>query len=177
MKWITREPSKIDDMMNARKRTWAIKQGFVFICLLTSALARGQSLPTKTILFVCEHGSAKSIVAASHFSRAAKAAGLNVRVISRGTKPDKAIPPKINQLLAEDGLERYTDAPQKLSTDDLKNADYVVTFCAIPEDLGKSQNLETWNVPSFEAGYPAARDSILLNTERIIQKIKSGTEK
>jgi chromate transporter len=48
--------------------------------------------PTRTVVFVCEHGSAKSVVAASLFDRMAKERGLPVRAISRGTTPDASVP-------------------------------------------------------------------------------------
>lgn len=162
--------------MNTGIKTYSIKFVFSVTCLLLTACFVWAQPKQKTVLFVCEHGSAKSVVAASHFNKAAKEQGLNVRVISRGTNPDKAIPAKINQLLVQDGFAKKTDAPQKLSADDIRYADYVVAFCALPAPLGRPKYLETWNVPSFEAGYPAARDSILINTERIIQKIKSDVK-
>jgi chromate transporter len=51
--------------------------------------AKGEAKP-RLVVFVCEHGSAKSLVAASFFERLAKERGMPVRAISRGTFP--AIP-------------------------------------------------------------------------------------
>jgi arsenate reductase len=144
--------------------------------LCNSALAaRAQLQEQKTVLFVCEHGSAKSIVAASHFKRLATAQGLNVKVFSRGTKPDKAIPQKITQYLAEDKLPEYPNTPEQLMPIDVTSADYVVTFVQLPDSLNRS-NVEIWNVPSFESGYPAARDSIVNKIQRMIVKIKSDNK-
>jgi len=131
----------------------------------------------KTILFVCEHGSAKSIVAAAHFNRIAEKEGIQIKVISRGTKPDEVVPEKINNLLNGDGFKSHTEAPVQLTAQDLKNADYVVTFNPIPSTIGSSQNIETWNIPSFEAGYPAARDSMLVHIRKIIERIKTENQK
>ena len=127
----------------------------------------------KTILFVCEHGSAKSVVAAAHFERMAKEQGLNVQVLSRGTNPDKVIPPKINEYLRQDGFGTYSGSPEKLTSNDLKNADYVVALCSLPDSVLMNDKVKTWNIPSFEAGYPVARDSILNNIKRTIKEIKS----
>lgn len=44
------------------------------------------------IVFVCEHGSAKSVIAASEFERMAKKEGLAVNILARGTNPDAEIP-------------------------------------------------------------------------------------
>lgn len=166
--------------MKTRTATRENKRGkqriFCFLLLLLPAVALSQRPAQKTILFVCEHGSAKSIVAASHFRKIAKQEGLNIKVISRGTNPDKAVPEKVNQFLVKDGLEKHTTAPEQLSADDIKNADYVVAFSTLPANVGKPRNFEAWDTPSFEAGYPAARDSITVNIRKIIQKIKSDTQ-
>ena len=42
-------------------------------------------------MFVCEHGAAKSIIAAAEFERMAKLQGLNFTIISRGTTPDPEV--------------------------------------------------------------------------------------
>jgi arsenate reductase len=127
----------------------------------------------KVVLFVCEHGSAKSIVAAAYFQKMAAKEGLQVKTISRGTNPDEIVPEKINQILTEDGFARHSAKPEKLVQKDLNAADYVVMFSSFPPDLTKPGQVENWNIPSFEGGYPIARDSIVINVERLIQKIKN----
>ena len=51
---------------------------------------------------VCEHGSAKSVVAAAHFNYIARERNLKLRAISRGTNPDEEIAPK-----AAEGLKEF----------------------------------------------------------------------
>ena|SRR6478736_5007049 len=145
------------------------------ICLVT-ILSLAQT-KQKTILFVCEHGTAKSIVAAAHFKKMAEQEGVSINIVSRGTNPDEVVPEKINKLLHEDGFPSYTAKPVQLTSTDLKTADYVIAFNPIPDKFGKTPHLETWNIPSFEAGYPIARDSILIHIERIIQRIKEENKK
>ena len=41
-----------------------------------------------TVLFVCEHGAAKSVIAAAYFNQLASEKNLDVRAIERGTNPD-----------------------------------------------------------------------------------------
>src|SRR5690242_15420164 len=64
------------------------------LLLLPGGISRaGQDKPqTETILFVCEHGSAKSVIAAAHFKRLAEQRGLPHRAIARGINPDPEIP-------------------------------------------------------------------------------------
>jgi len=40
------------------------------------------------VLFDCEHGSVKSLIAASYFNQRAQSKGLKVRSIARGVAPD-----------------------------------------------------------------------------------------
>src|SRR5690242_8797769 len=126
-----------------------------------------QTPAVKTILFICEHGSAKSIVAAAHFNRIAKEEGIPIKAISRGTNPDDAVPATVNSLLKGDGLPAHNGSPVRLNTEDLQLADFTVTFSPLPSEFKRPKNFETWNIPSFEAGYPTARDSIIHNIERL----------
>jgi len=47
---------------------------------------------SQTVLFVCEHGGAKSVIAAAHFNKIAKERGLPYRAVTLGTAPDADIP-------------------------------------------------------------------------------------
>ncbi|MGH9936946.1 MAG: hypothetical protein ACREAM_11915, partial [Blastocatellia bacterium] len=46
-----------------------------------------QTEQTPVIIFVCEHGAAKSILSASIFNKLAGERQLNLRAIARGTNP------------------------------------------------------------------------------------------
>ncbi len=46
---------------------------------------------TKTVVFVCQHGTAKSMVAAAHFNRLAQQQNLPYRAISRGITPEASL--------------------------------------------------------------------------------------
>ncbi len=59
----------------------------------------------ENVLFVCLHGSAKSLIAAEYFNRLATARGLGARAVSAGTEPDDAIPPHVVGGLANDGID------------------------------------------------------------------------
>ena len=47
----------------------------------------------RTVVFVCLHGAAKSLIAATLFQRLADERGLAVRSTFAGTEPDPAIQP------------------------------------------------------------------------------------
>ncbi len=46
---------------------------------------------TPIIVFVCEHGAAKSVIAATYFNKLANEKGLNLKAIARGTHPDQEL--------------------------------------------------------------------------------------
>lgn len=82
--------------------------------------------PASTVLFVCEHGSAKSVVAAAHFNQIAAARGLPFRAVSRGTVPDPEMAPAAVEGLRGDGLKPDDPAPRKLEQADLDAAARVI---------------------------------------------------
>src|SRR5688500_1978842 len=87
--------------------------------------------PSTTVVFVCEHGAAKSVVAAAHFNKLAQERGLAYRAISRGTDPDAAVPPRVRDGLQAEGLAvdpMFT--PMKVSRADVHDVVRAVTFYA-----------------------------------------------
>src|SRR5262245_52993457 len=83
---------------------------------------------TQVIIFVCEHGAAKSILSAAIFNKLAGERRLNLRASARGTNPDPEISPKVAAGLRTDGLASSESAPKKISKADLIGARRVITF-------------------------------------------------
>jgi hypothetical protein len=61
-------------------------------CLSVAGPSGAQITATKppTVLFLCPHGAAQSVLASAYFQRAPEG-GLNVRVDSAGTEPDEQV--------------------------------------------------------------------------------------
>ena len=120
----------------------------------------------QVVIFVCEHGSAKSVVAAAHFNKLAKERNLPVRAISRGTNPDEEIAPIAASGLQADGLAAGEEKPKRLSQADLVGAARLVSFCPLPETYSAAIAVEHWNdVPPMSENYDKAR-------ARIVERIK-----
>src|SRR5262249_7518717 len=64
------------------------------------------------VVFVCDHGSVKSLIAASYFNRAAQARGLAYRAVARGTAPESRVPPSVREGLREIGVDVSSYVPQ-----------------------------------------------------------------
>lgn len=139
--------------------------------ILGALLTAPEPKPAGTILFVCEHGSAKSVVAAAHFNRIAAARGLPFRAISRGTVPDAEMAPAAVEGLRGDGLKPDDPAPAKLEHADLDAAVRVVTFCALPPGLQARSPIEQWEVPPVSTEYAASREAMLLQIERLLREL------
>jgi arsenate reductase len=136
--------------------------------VLAAALAAAAPEGPETVVFVCEHGSAKSVVAATHFNRIAAERGLNLRAISRGTAPDAELAPAAVKGLLGDGLSPKGSVPQQLEQKDLDLAARVVTFCEIPADLTARVPVERWEVPPVSSDYAASRDAMLAHIEQLL---------
>ena len=139
--------------------------------ILGALMAAPEPKPAAIVLFVCEHGSAKSVVAAAHFNQLAAARGLPFRAISRGTEPDAEMAPAAVEGLRGDGLKPDDPAPSKLQQSDLDAAVRVVTFCALPPGLQVRSPIEQWEVPPVSTGYAASREAMRLQSERLLQEL------
>jgi protein-tyrosine-phosphatase len=118
------------------------------------------------IVFVCEHGAAKSILAAAYFNKVASEMGLEQRAIARGTDPDEALSSQVVAGLSKDGLHPTESKPQKLTEADLQNAQHVISFCELPVAY-RPFTAEQWErMPPVSENYEQARDAII---ERIRQ--------
>jgi hypothetical protein len=58
--------------------------------------------------------------------------------------------------------------PFGLSNIDLSGADYPIAFNPTFGIFDPPVKTRYWQIPSFETGYPVAKDSLVLNIERLI---------
>jgi arsenate reductase (thioredoxin) len=143
--------------------------------LLGTLMTPPEPNPVGTVLFVCEHGSAKSVVAAAHFNRLAAERGLELRAVSRGTDPDAEIAPNAEVGLKADGLLAVERTPAKLSQADAAVAARVVTFCKLPEGYATAAPVERWDgVPPVSEDYARARDEIVERLVRLLGGLEAG---
>jgi arsenate reductase len=127
--------------------------------------------PTPTIIFVCEHGAAKSIIAAAHFNKLTEERNLETRAIARGTHPDSELSSKTIASLQADGLTPTESTPQKLSLPDIESAQQIITFCELPEVYQHKVNIEKWtDVPPVSENYEIARDAIIKHIKDFLNK-------
>ena len=147
----------------------------VTLLLLTGIMVCAQSCSRQAnekIVFVCEHGAARSTIASVYFNKRAREENLPYRSVFRGLDPDPVITTQTIAGLRRDGFE--TD---ELSTSLLTPHDTVSTFLMISLDCHLPSYYVTdhnWTgIPPISEDYPAARDEILRHVDELIIELKT----
>jgi protein-tyrosine-phosphatase len=137
--------------------------------------SNGQASAEKgpTVLFVCEHGAAKSVIAAAYFNKLAKERGLKHRAVFRGTNPDPALAAVAEKGLKADGIDPSGWKPELVMAKDMGAAAGIVTLgCALPGKEAVAGKVVEWNgVPSPSENYQVARDDIVKRVERLVDEL------
>ncbi len=125
----------------------------------------------ENVLFVCLHGSAKSLIAAEQFNRLAAARGLTARAVSAGTEPDDAIPPRVTQGLRADGIDVEGRRPRRPTQADVDGSAIVVTFaCDLGDLASRASRVERWDdVPAVSEDFKRARDVIVARVTALLE--------
>jgi len=128
---------------------------------------------TPTVLFVCLHGSAKSLIAAEHFRRLAAQRGLRVEAQSAGLEPDAQIPPRVIEGLSGDGIDVRGRQPRPVMASEVGQASHVVTFaCDLGAmDSGAPARIRWDDVPAVSDGYKPARDVIVARVTSLLDEL------
>ena len=77
------------------------------------------------VLFVCVHNAGRSQMAAGYLQHLA---GDRVQVLSAGTEPKDQVNPSAIAAMAEEGIDIANSIPKVLTTDSVKDSDYVITM-------------------------------------------------
>lgn len=86
------------------------------------------------ILFLCQHGGAKSVVAAFHFNRLAAGRGLPfVAAAAAAEDPYDAVPAPVADYLLREGFDVHAFQPHQVAPGEIETAARVVTIgCDVP---------------------------------------------
>jgi protein-tyrosine-phosphatase len=126
---------------------------------LSTITGNGQ---TKKVVFVCEHGAGKSVVAAAYFNKIAKDRNLNWEASCRGTNPDEEVSAPTKEGLKSDNLLDPALSPKKLAPSDTSNVEKIILFTKLPDDFKTSVKSEDWSsLPNIDAKYEVRRDALI----------------
>jgi arsenate reductase (thioredoxin) len=138
--------------------------------LLLLALVACRAREPQTVVFVCDHGSAKSVVAAALFNAAAARDRLPYRAVARGVAPDTEIPPALARALAGDGLAPPAPRPIAFAPADRTAARVVyIGDGALPAATARWRG-----VPPVGRDYAAARDELRARVAGLIAQLRSA---
>ena len=96
------------------------------------------------VLFVCIHNAGRSQMAAAYLSHLSEGA---VDVRSAGSEPADRINPVAAQAMAEEGIDITAETPTLLATEDVKQADVVITMgCGDTCPVFPGKRYEDWDL-------------------------------
>ena len=115
------------------------------------------------MVFVCEHGAAKSVLAAALLERLAAERGVRLRALARGTEPEPQVVPAVVAGLLVEGIDVGAWQPRLVTRDDLTEAWRVVSFGPDLSQLRPVGTLvQVWSdVPAVADGFQAAQAAMV----------------
>jgi arsenate reductase (thioredoxin) len=152
------------------------KFGAVFILLMGSVIiSQAQATLKPTVLFVCEHGAARSVIAFAYFNKLVKERGLDYQAVFRGTSPDTVLTAATIAGLTKDGFAIKNWKPLKVTQADVARASQIVTFdCVLPNDIQLDKPPSKWDgIPAISKDYDNARNKILDPVKILIEELAS----
>jgi protein-tyrosine-phosphatase len=148
--------------------------------LIACTALHAEEPSTAQVLFVCEHGNVKSLMAASYFNQLSAARGLRLRAISRGSAPDSTtVPAPIVSGLRSDRVDVRDFRPAAVSAADVVASEQVVLIgAALPKGIDTpAAKVERWDdVPAASVSYSAARDSLRAHVEQLLKRMSRSPE-
>ena len=151
------------------------------LCLAVTAMALtassgqddGSAKKPPTVLFMCPHGAAKSVLASAYFQRLAKERGLNVRVESAGTEPDPVVSPAVAAYLARQGYVVPVANPRRATAEEVAAADVVISIgCDVSGLPGPRGQLQRWDeVPSLSVDFAVADEAIRKRVLALVEEL------
>jgi arsenate reductase (thioredoxin) len=128
---------------------------------------------TQTVLFMCPHGAAKSILASAYFHQVARERGLNVRVVTGGTEPDPEISPAVASHLAKNGYALPVAKPRPATAEEILNADVVISIgCDLTKLPAPRGTLVRWDdVPSTSENFAGADEDIRKRVTDLVEEL------
>ena len=137
----------------------------------------GEVPRSRQVLFVCLHGAAKSVMAASLFNKIAIERGVALRARAAGTEPDAEVSPAAAKGLLAEGIDVTTRRPRLVTFHDVAGARRVVQFgCDVTPWLRAGERVTAWaDVPNVSDGYAGARAVIAPRIEALVDELSAAS--
>jgi arsenate reductase len=143
---------------------------FLIMMSLVALCANGQK---QKVIFVCEHGAAKSVIAADYFNKLAAERGLNYEAVCRATAPDSTLNPGTRAGLKADNIQPNLN-PQKLALIDTINAKRIILFTPVPHNFKSAAPIEDWSsTQNVDGTYQQRRDAIIKKINALLDSLEN----
>ena len=125
------------------------------------------------VVFVCEHGAARSLIAAAYFNKIAAERGLPERAIFRGVSPGDDLSLVAVAGLRADGVPIPPGKPTAITSEDVAQANYVFAIgCTLPKAAASSGKAADWTDVPADQGYGPMRDAIVTHVRALLDEIQ-----
>ena len=142
---------------------------------LTAILLLAAALQPRaaTVVFVCEHGAAKSLVATAYFNKLAAERGLPDRAEFRGVDPQDALSVTAVAGLKPDGVAIPPGRPTAIGAADVAAASHIFAIgCTLPAGAGQSGKARSWDDVPDGKGYEPMRDAIVRHVKALLDTLE-----
>ena len=141
------------------------------LCTLSAArLPRAETPPH--VIFVCEHGAARSLIAAAYFNKLAAERGLKARAVFRGVTPQDELSVRAVAGLRADGLPIPDEKPTAIGAADISKATHIFAIgCALPAAATASGKAGSWADVPGDQGYEPMRDAIVVKVRQLLDSL------
>ena len=127
---------------------------------------------TETILFLCPHHAAKSVIAEAYFNRLAQQNKLPFAADSAGTEPDERVSLAVAAMLMSEGIDVSNHQPRLVTAAELNQAARVISMGCASADLDIApERVTNWDIPAVSQDMPAARAAILEHVEALVDEL------
>lgn len=150
------------------------------LTILTLVAFGGQATAKQgpAVVFVCEHGAAKSLLATAYFNKLAQERGLPYRATFRGTAPQEALSNRVVEGLRADGVPVPEGRPTAIQSSDVAEASYIFAIgCSLPAEAARSGKASDWTDVPDDQGYPAMRDAIVRHVRELLDRLSLPARK
>jgi len=144
----------------------------LFAAVLALAL-QAATPPGPSIVFVCEHGAAKSVIATAYFNQLAAERGLPFRATFRGTTPQDDLSVRAVEGLKADGVAVPSGKPSAIRGEDVASATHLFAIgCTLPEIARRSGKAADWSDVPDDQGYAPMRDAIVRHVKQLLDELQ-----
>jgi len=131
--------------------------------------------PSPSVIFVCEHGAAKSVIATAYFNKLAAERGLPYRATFRGTTPQDDLSVRAIEGLKADGVAIPSGKPTAISEADVSGATHIFAIgCTLPTTAAKSGKASDWADAPGDQGSAPMRDAIVRHVTALLDELQKG---